>query len=592
MIKKTIILLFSTYLLLQNSDSVIIKDSILDFGEKLYLKGDYSESIVQFKKCVEVFKKNKKTQLLGKAYNNLGRAYSQIGKSEEALANYLSSLEISKQLNDSLSLAKTYKNIGTLYEEQRDFENAMSYYNRSIEIAKQKNDLFLIADCQNNMGIIYEQQTNYRKAIELYSSALKIYTSKNDEQRISMVLNNLAIVYKYLKNYPEAIKNYNAALALSEKLGDKFMIAANQTNLGNVYALTGNYKKSLELCFLANKNAKEIEAKEIVIESYEGISTAYEKLQNLSEAIKYRKIFEQEKESFINLERSNQLAEMQTKFETQKKEAEITFLNQETKIRDLKIKEQASLLTKKNYQITAFLFLLMGLFVIAYFWKKSQNLKNILISEKIIKETEEHERIRIAKDIHDDLGSGLSKINFLSELISQKSHHLPEILSNSQAVKETSKKMIENMRDLIWALNSENTTLANFFARMREYATDYLEDYPIEIQNNFPENIPQTPINKESYRELFMVVKESLNNIVKHSKATKVDFMANIDAEFLKFTIRDNGVGFTFETIKNGNGLQNMQTRLKNIDGICEIVSENRNGTEINVSVPLIKILK
>jgi len=283
---------------------------------------------------------------------------------------------------------------------------------------------------------------------------------------------------------------------------------------------------------------------------------------------------------------------MQIKFDTQKKEAEIKFLNQETKIRDLKIKEQASLLTKKNYQITAFLVLMIGLFVIAYFWKKSQNLKNILASEKIIKETEEHERIRIAKDIHDDLGSGLSKINFLSELISQKTDHLPEIQNNSEAVKETSKKMIENMRDLIWALNPDNTTIANLLARIREYSTDYLEDYPIEIQNSFPENPPQTNITKESHRELFMVVKESLNNIVKHSKATKVNFTANINSKFLELSIKDDGIGFQTETIKNGNGLRNMQTRLHTIDGVCKIVSEISKGTEINVSVPLEKIIK
>lgn len=567
-------------------------ENILQFGEELYMKGNYQEAIIQFNKSAAIFKKSGNNQLLGKSYNNLGRAFSQIGKSEEALANYLLSLDISKEINDSLSLSKIYKNIGALYEEQRDFDNAMHFYNRSFEIAKLKNNLSIMADCQNNMGIIYEQKKDYTKALELYSNALKIYKINADEQRISMVFNNLAIVYKYLKNYPEAIKNYNAALALSEKLGDKFMLAANQTNLGNVYALIGDYKKSLALCLLANKNAKDIDAKGVIIESYDGISTAYEKLHQFSEALKYRKLHEIEKESFINLERSNQLAEMQVKFETQKKEAEIQFLNQETKIRDLKIIKQASLLTKKNYQISAFLFLMMGLFIIAYFWKKSQNLKNILVSEKIIKETEEHERIRIAKDIHDDLGSGLSKINFLSEIISQKTGHLPEIQNNSQAVQETAKKMIENMRDLIWALNPENTTIANLLARMREYATDYLEDYPIEIQNEFPENPPQTPISKESHRELFMVVKESLNNIVKHSKATKVNFTTKITSDLLELSIKDNGIGFHKSIIKNGNGLRNMQTRLQSIDGVCDIISENERGTEIKVCVPFAKILK
>lgn len=567
-------------------------ENFLNQGEALYSKGDYQEAILKFNKCVPIFKKLGNNQLLGKTYNNIGRALSQMGNSEEALKNYFLSMAISKQSKDTLNMAKTYKNIGALYEEQNDFVKAMHYYDNSFELAKRTKDFSLMADCQNNMGVVYEQQAKYRKALQMYSNALEIYKSKNDEQKISMVFNNLAIVHKYLKNYPEAIKNYEAALLLSEKLGDKFMVAANQNNLGNVYALTGNYIKSLELCKLANENAKAIDVKEVIIESYDGISTAYEKLNQFANAIKYRKLYELEKDNFINTERSGQLAEMHIKYETQKKVDEIKLLNQESKIRELKIKEQKFLITKKNHQITAFLLFVIGLIIIAYFWKKSQKLKNILASEKIIKETEEYERLRIAKDIHDDLGSGLTKINFLSEIILKKAEHLPEIRINSEAVKETAKKMIENMRDLIWALNPDNTTIANLLARMREYSTDYLEDYPIEIQNYFPENLPQTPITKEAHRELFMVVKESFNNVAKHSKATKVFFTAKIELDYLKLSIKDNGVGFNVDTDKKGNGLRNMQSRLESIDGICTIISNNVNGTEINVAVSLLKIIK
>jgi signal transduction histidine kinase len=370
------------------------------------------------------------------------------------------------------------------------------------------------------------------------------------------------------------------------------MVAANQNNLGNVFALIGDYIKSLELCKLANENAKAIDAKEVIIESYDGISTAYEKLNQYTEAIKFRKLYELEKDTFLNKERSGQLVEMHIKYETQKKVDEIKLLNQEGKIRNLKIKEQEFLITKKNHQMTAFLLFVIGLIVIAYFWKKSQKLKNMLVNEKIIRETEELERLRIAKDIHDDLGSGLAKINFLSEIILQKTEHLPEIRNNSEAVKDTAKKMIENMRDLIWALNPDNTTIANLLARMREYSTDYLEDYPIEIQNYFPDNLPQTAITKEAHRELFMVVKESLNNIAKHAKATKVFFTAKIALDYLILSIKDNGVGFNVDTDKKGNGLRNMQSRLESIEGICTIISNNANGTEINFTVPLRKIIK
>lgn len=560
-------------------------------GILAYSKGDYKEALELFQKCAILYKKSGNIELLGKTHNNLGNTLSRIGKSEQALTNYLSAIVFSKQSHDSLNIAKTYKNIGTVYEEQKDFKSAMYYYTMAYDFAKKVNNDLLMADCENNMGIVYEQQYNYSKALKMYSSAFETYKAKKDEEKIAMVLNNLAIVYKYMKNYPKAIKNYEAAIQLSNKLGDKFMVAANQNNLGNVYELMGNHLKSLELCQLANANAKAIQAQEVIIESYDGISTAYEKLHQYPNAIKYRKLYEEEKASFINTERSTQLAEMQVKFETQKKVDEILVLQQERKIRNLKIKEQNFLITRKNHQMAAFLLFLFSLSVIALIWNSRQKLKNQLIKEKIIRETEEQERLRIAKDIHDDLGSGLSKINFLSEIIFEKAEHLPDIRNSSESVKETAKKMIENMRDLIWALNSDNTTIANLVARMREYTTDYLEDFPIELKYSFPDKLPQTAITKEGHRELFMVVKETLNNIAKHANATTVYFKVEITSQKLLLSIKDNGIGFNDEN-KKGNGLRNMKSRLEAIGGTFDIISEKDLGTEICVSVTLQKIVK
>lgn len=561
-------------------------------GVEAYSKGNYEQAIELFKKCIVLSKQTKNTKILSNAYNDLGNSYTRTGKSELALTNFLLSIEIFKQNKDNINVAKTYKNIGALYAEQKDFVSAMQYYENAFEIAKRIENKGLMADCLNNMGVVYEQQIKYNKALDVYSRALKIYKLEGDQNKISMVLNNLAIVYKYLGNYPKSIMHYEEAIGLSKMMGNKFMVCANQNNLGNVYALTGDQLKSLELCQLANANAKAIDAQEVIIESYEGISTAYEKLHQYPNAIKYRKLFEAEKDNFINSNRSGQLAEMQVKFETQKKMDEIKLLRQEGKIRDLKIKNQNFQITKKNNLIIAFFLLLFAMAITAYFWKSKQTIKNKLIQEKMIWDTEEHERLRIAKDIHDDLGSGLSKINFLSEIIFQKTEHLPELRNSSEAVKETAKKMIDNMRDLIWALNPENTTLANLIARMREFTSDYLEDLPIEPIFSIPDNISQSPINKESHRELFMVVKEALNNISKHSKATSVFFDIVINDDIFLISIKDDGIGFNWDINPNGNGLRNMQSRISAIGGVFNISARNGQGTEISVLVSLNKILK
>ncbi|MBC7605627.1 MAG: sensor histidine kinase [Burkholderiales bacterium] len=567
-------------------------DRYLDSGAFEYEKGNYEKAISLFRRSVLLQSKSTDKKLLNKSYNNLANTYAQIGRSEIALKYYLLSLSLSKDRKDTLNIAKTSKNIGSLYEEQKDFSAAMQYYQVACNLAKKADNASLVADCLNNTGVIYEQQVQYDKALTSYKEALKIYKSENNAERIAMTLNNLAIVYKYLKRYSLAIQNYSEALAIAEKSNDQFVVAATWNNLGNVFALTGDYQKSLDLCSKANATAKTIKAQQIIVESYDGIATAHEKLNHLVKAIEYRKLYEQENASFINAARSGQLAEMQVKYETAKKVGQIKSLVQNSKIRKLEVRELALQIQRRNFFIVGFLLLFTALLGVGYFWKRSTALKNQIAKEKIIRDTEEIERSRIAKDIHDDLGSGLSKINFLSEIIFQKSEAIPEIRISSASVKETATKMIENMRDLIWALNPDNTTLPNLLARIREYTTDYLEDYAIDLSYDFPNPIPKVAINKEAHREIFMVVKETLNNITKHANATSVCFNLKLDNDEFILSIKDNGIGFITEKTSYGNGLRNMRSRLQAINGTWEIKSLLGKGTETYLSLPILEIIK
>src|SRR5690606_20909146 len=131
----------------------------------------------------------------------------------------------------------------------------------------------------------------------------------------------------------------------------------------------------------------------------------------------------------------------------------------------------------------------------------------------------EQERLRIARDLHDDLGAGLSKIKLLSNVASSKSAYAP-IQKEIQALSATASDLVGNMRDMVWALNPENTTLDYLVARIREYAHEYLEDFPIDLVLNTPREIPMMNITKEANRNIFFAIKECLQNMVRHSEAT------------------------------------------------------------------------
>lgn len=298
------------------------------------------------------------------------------------------------------------------------------------------------------------------------------------------------------------------------------------------------------------------------------------------------------KDSIQPIAFSQKLAELENQLENQKRESQIQELKQGQLISALEIENQKSEIRKRNLLIISgmLFFILMG--TVVYFYFQKQKLKSKLEKELTIQSTAENERLRFAKDIHDDLGSGLSKINFLSELMLNHSKTNADVSSNAAAISETSKRLIGNMRDLIWALNPENTTTGDLIAAIREFTSDYLEDFTAELQLNIPANFPDFQIRKECYREVLMTVKESLNNIVKHSAASEIQLGITLNDNVLIINVSDNGIGLTEGKDKSGNGLTNMQARIAAIGGVFSLKSEPNSGTSIRITVPVSQLSK
>lgn len=199
----------------------------------------------------------------------------------------------------------------------------------------------------------------------------------------------------------------------------------------------------------------------------------------------------------------------------------------------------------------------------------------------------DNERLRISRDMHDELGSGLSRIKFLSDMLAEGHADETQRKTMLRSIADTSGNIVENMRELIWVMNTERTLLAALAARIREYAVDYLEDFPLELSVHFPADVPERPISREAYRNLFMLVKESLQNIVKHAGASQVALQLTL-TDMLMLVITDNGCGFNPETAR-GNGLRNMRTRATSLGGEL-LIHSAASGTRVEIRVPLEKI--
>jgi ligand-binding sensor domain-containing protein/signal transduction histidine kinase len=223
--------------------------------------------------------------------------------------------------------------------------------------------------------------------------------------------------------------------------------------------------------------------------------------------------------------------------------------------------------------------LLSYLAVKAYIRRRLEGQKVMFLRQQAV----EQERSRISAELHDDIGGGLTAIRLLSEMsLDQESN--PQTSRYLQKISASSNELIQKMNEIVWALNINNDNLQSLIAYTRQYAVSYMDDLNISCHFDTPQSIPDITVNGKNRRSVFLVVKESLNNVAKHAQCSQVDIRIDID-ENLHIEIADNGRGFEIDKISKGNGLTNMRKRVQALKGKMEIL--NGNGTTMIFEVPV-----
>ncbi len=204
--------------------------------------------------------------------------------------------------------------------------------------------------------------------------------------------------------------------------------------------------------------------------------------------------------------------------------------------------------------------------------------KQIFETKIALLNAQQNERNRISKDMHDDLGAGVTAIRLFSELAKRRlgKNTIPEI----EKISSSANELLNNMNAIIWTMNSSNDSFGNMVAYVRSYAIEYFENTGIHCSVTVAEHLPEMAVNGAIRRNVFLVIKEALNNVLKHSKATEVKLILKIENTSISLIIQDNGTGIDFDNLRKfGNGLKNMKDRMKK-SGIGFFI-ENNNGTMI-----------
>jgi signal transduction histidine kinase len=213
----------------------------------------------------------------------------------------------------------------------------------------------------------------------------------------------------------------------------------------------------------------------------------------------------------------------------------------------------------------------------------------------------ERVRSRIATDLHDDIGASLTQIAILSEVARQKNRATDDKGNSEQlsAIYGLSNELVSTMSDIVWAINPHKDKLHDLTLRMRRFASDVLSAQNIDLEFEAPEDLDNFPLDSNLRREVFLIFKESVNNIVKHADATAVEIDLKIDRNNLFLSVKDNGKGFRlqaaqetpmaslFANYKGGNGLASLKRRATEMGGEFAIASEIGKGTTLNLRLPV-----
>ena len=205
----------------------------------------------------------------------------------------------------------------------------------------------------------------------------------------------------------------------------------------------------------------------------------------------------------------------------------------------------------------------------------------------------ERDRARIAKDIHDDLGAGLTHISLLSELARRDS--VEQIHNHVGQISEMARELTLSMDEIVWAVDPHNDSLDSLVTYVTKFAQEYLGVAGIRCRLDLPAELPGHPLRAEVRHNLFLAIKESLNNIVKHAHASEVWLRLALEPHAFTVSIEDNGCGIAggekngdasrAGRISSGHGLENLHNRLNAVSGQCVITSEPGKGTRVEFKI-------
>lgn len=271
--------------------------------------------------------------------NGIGVIYKNKGNYNKAINNYTEALKYKEFFKDSLMISKIIYNLGNIYFIQQKPYMAQEYFQKSLSIKKKLQDKQGASNALIAIGGVNYFMSRYEEALVYFKKALEIKKQINNTKGVAICYHNIANIFSKKREYNKALEYYKKSLKIKKRINDRKGIAFTLKNIGTIYKVNKQYDKSIRYFEESLSISKEIGAKKIMIGNYEELTQVYEKIGNKYKAYKNLKQFSQLKDSLYNLKTTEQINELQAKYETDKKNKELQLLKKDNNIQSLKSRE-------------------------------------------------------------------------------------------------------------------------------------------------------------------------------------------------------------------------------------------------------------
>jgi len=592
------------------------KEKVLLLNELAYqlMYEQPKEAVLYGRQAVDLAKQTTDSLLIAQSYNDLSLPFIVLGDFDSVLYYNQLAYEIRWRAGDKLKAAANLSKLSQACFEMGDFNRSFSYLNRAHQIFLAEKDTVRLVHVSNSFGSLFEKFQKWEEAGSWYKKSENWALKMGMERDYMIARINQGMMNRRQKKYPEAerillsCKDYidskgfaNDKAYFYEALGvlyrvsgkpargEEFYRIAMKANeeTGSVHGIANSYRN---LAYCLGDQGKTKEALQFFLKAQALFSQAgaldplqaveldlyetYKKLGQPAEALVWLEKQKVTADSVYNVQTQKTVAEYTARFEVEKHKASVL-----KRDKDL-LEAQVQIKRRNQYLLGAGALLVVGGLVIG-FYTRLQRLQRERLKTQAQNALNE-ERLRISRDLHDNLGADLTWIS--SELSMQA--YKETNVANREQLESMSDKMQEagrSLRDTIWAIHSERISVQEMIARLAGRSGSVLKEAGISLETVQPDE--PIELGPAASLHLFRMVKECITNVLKHSEATELRISVTEKAQKVTVEIADNGKGLP-EAESNGYGLKNLENRAKEAGFELLLARPKEGGLKISISMP------